>query len=60
MEKPFMNYSYLDKMLPLKVTGMVGIQGKAPGYGVPEIEKWRFCSSWGWGENSHDKTMGAG
>lgn len=34
-----MNYSYLDKMLPLKVTEMVGIQEKALGYGVPEIEK---------------------
>lgn len=39
MEKPFMNHSCLEEMLSLKVTGILGAQGKAPGCGVPEIEK---------------------
>lgn len=39
IEKGFSTHSYSDKMLSLKVTGTVGGWGKAPGCGVPEIEK---------------------
>lgn len=39
MEKFSTRHSYLDNMLSLKVTGMVGAQGKTPGCGVPKIEK---------------------
>lgn len=58
MEKATMSYSYQNKMLSLKVTGVVGAQGEAPGYGVPEPEKRRLCSSWSWDGNSHDRNLG--
>lgn len=36
MEKRSRIYSFQNQMFSLKVTGMVGAQGKAPGYGVPK------------------------
>lgn len=39
IESHFVKHTYEDKMLSLKVTGLLGAQGKAPGSGVPDIEK---------------------
>ncbi|XP_072824681.1 sialic acid-binding Ig-like lectin 6 isoform X2 [Vicugna pacos] len=58
VETSFSKHSYLDKMFSLKVTGMVGAQGKTLGYGASEIEESRFSSSWGWDGDARTRPWG--